>query len=510
MSVVDRESPREFRVMLRGDPLRLGEVVDPGMPEWLSARVPADEIRQGSGRLDLAAWIVHAENPLTVRVLANRIWTWHFGQSLVATPSDFGTRGATPSHPELLDHLAGQLLENGWNLKQLHRSILLSSTYRQASLDRPEMLASDPANQLLWRMPRRRLEWEVARDCWLQTSQQLDRRRGGPADAELDVPRRSIYQRVVRVNPPALLQTFDVATPEFSVGRRSETTTVQQSLFLMNHPWLIRLSRALGNTIAQRSDGDTDRQVVLAFESVLHRRPTAEEREASLAFLRGRRMNWLPSANNEKSRPNLWSYGYGFPSADRERTERFTRLPFFAGSAWQGGEKWPDEQLHYLRLTARGGHVGIDDRHAAIRRWTAPVAGRVSIRSELVHGIDGEICGDGVEGLVISSRHGLLHQVAVHDNRVGIDLENIVVEAGDTLDFVTLLRDNHFCDMFEWSPVILWEQGEAPGEGRTSISTFSATEDFPLSAPREAIELQAPLDQLIQTLLISNEFLFVD
>jgi hypothetical protein len=172
-------APRQ-RVFLRGNPTNLGEPVERQFLGVLSAgeRKP---FTRGSGRLELAEAIADAKNPLTAQVIVNRVWAWHFGRGLVTTPSDFGTRSDPPSHPELLDHLASTFVADGWSLKKLHRRIVLSATYRQASKDRPECLKVDPEDVLLWKMPRRRFSFEESRDALLAVSGRLDRKVGGPS-----------------------------------------------------------------------------------------------------------------------------------------------------------------------------------------------------------------------------------------------------------------------------------------------------------------------------------------
>ena len=206
-----------------------------------------EPFKDGSGRLELARAIASADNPLTARVLVNRAWLHHFGQGLVRTPSDFGLRSDPPSHPELLDYLASRFVAEGWSIKKLHRWILLSSTYQQASGDRPEARAKDPENVLVWRMNRQRMDLEALRDSLLFVSGQLDETIGGPAVNIVTAPfskRRSVYGQVERQNLPSFFRTFDFATPNAHSPQRFTTTVPQQALFLMNSPFVIDLAAA--------------------------------------------------------------------------------------------------------------------------------------------------------------------------------------------------------------------------------------------------------------------------
>ncbi|HQR05489.1 MAG TPA: PSD1 and planctomycete cytochrome C domain-containing protein [Gemmatales bacterium] len=237
MVLNDSVRPFEPQVFLRGQPQRLGEHVP---RQFLAVVNPGRQpFNQGSGRLELAHEVTSKRNPLTARVIVNRVWMHHFGVGLVPTPSDFGLRGSPPSHSELLDYLASDFMENGWSLKRLHRLIMSSAVYQQQSQDRPHAQAKDSENRLLWKMNRHRLEFEALHDSTLSVSGQLDATMGGPA-----VPlftgknRRAIYGYVDRLDFPSLLTTFDVPNPASSTPLRNLTTVAPQALFLMNGPML--------------------------------------------------------------------------------------------------------------------------------------------------------------------------------------------------------------------------------------------------------------------------------
>ncbi|MCI0377922.1 MAG: DUF1553 domain-containing protein, partial [Gemmataceae bacterium] len=239
----------------------------------------------GSGRLDLAKAIASPDNPLTSRVLVNRVWMHHFGEPLVSTPSDFGARSTPPSHPELLDWLAWNFMQDGWSLKKLHRHIIHSQTYQQAGVDRPECRKIDPENKLLWRMHRRRLDFEAMRDAYLAVSGRLDLKVGGrPVDIVNDPKnaRRSVYAFVDRQTLPNLFRAFDFASPDQSAERRPLTTVPQQALFGLNSPFLIEQAKAL----AARTESETDgARVVALYRLVFARSADRAEMEAGLQFV---------------------------------------------------------------------------------------------------------------------------------------------------------------------------------------------------------------------------------
>ncbi|MFO0903427.1 MAG: PSD1 and planctomycete cytochrome C domain-containing protein [Pirellulales bacterium] len=240
----DAAQPYDARVFLRGNPNRLG---DEAPRQFFAILDPARKpFGPGSGRLDLAREITAPTNPLTARVLANRLWLHHFGAGIVRTPGDFGLRGDPPTHPELLDYLAATFVEDGWSLKRLHRRLVTSAAYRQASVDRPEATAIDPDNRRFWRMNPRRLEFESFRDSLLAAADSLDGRIGGPSLPLLGdavVPRRTLYAYLDRLDVPSLLTTFDFPNPAQSNPQRDQTTVPPQALYLMNNALLDELAR---------------------------------------------------------------------------------------------------------------------------------------------------------------------------------------------------------------------------------------------------------------------------
>jgi hypothetical protein len=283
MVMVDSEQISEPKVFIRGNASNPGETV----PRRFLKAVEGEQRQpytHGSGRLDLAKSITSPSNPLTARVFVNRVWMHHFGEPLVANPSDFGLRTAAPVQLELLDYLAATLMERGWSLKELHRVILLSATYQQASADRPECRAIDPENRLLWRANRRRLDLEQMRDTLLSLSGRLDAKMlgrptnmaGDPADR-----RRTVYGMVDRQSLPGLFRTFDFASPDQSSERRPFTTVPQQALFGLNSPFVVQQARDL----VQQMAGDDEAKFVGLYQRVLNRGPTANELSAANEFV---------------------------------------------------------------------------------------------------------------------------------------------------------------------------------------------------------------------------------
>lgn len=299
----DRDEMREAFVLLRGEYDKQGEAVTPGVPAALPP-LPEDA---PANRLALANWLVDENHPLTARVTVNRIWQRYFGNGLVKTSEDFGLQGEWPSHPELLDWLAVELVESGWDLKHIHHLIVTSNAYRQSSKATPEKLAKDPENRLVSRGPRFRLDAEVIRDTALAASGLLVEEIGGKSvkpyqppgiweavgytssntakftqDHGEDLYRRGIYTFWKRTAPPPMLQTFDAPSREACVVRRPRTNTPLQALALMNDIQFVEAARHLAERVLSEVDRDQDDRLNYAFRLVTARSPNSEE----LAILR--------------------------------------------------------------------------------------------------------------------------------------------------------------------------------------------------------------------------------
>jgi len=285
MLMADRPSPDEQRVFLRGDANRLGPRVDRHIPAVYTGN-RARPIERGSGRLALADAITSEFNPLTARVIVNRVWAWHFGRGLVETPSDFGVRSAPASHPILLDHLAAWFVKNEWSIKRLNRYIMLSKTWQQSSVDRPALRKLDPDNRLLWRKNRLRMGFETMRDSMLFVSRQLDLHAGGPplekAPDDAANRRRTLYSFVDREKLPDVFRVFDFPCPDISAPGRSRTTVPQQSLFLLNNPFVLAQADALAKRLANGTAGE---MVAQMYRAVLGRDPEPEELRLAKRFV---------------------------------------------------------------------------------------------------------------------------------------------------------------------------------------------------------------------------------
>jgi hypothetical protein len=293
------------RVFVRGNPAAPGQPVPRRFLQVLAGDNP-EPFAHGSGRLDLARAITAPDNPLTSRVLVNRVWMYHLGEPLVPTPSDFGTRSTPPTHPELLDWLAWTFRQEGWSLKKLHRLICLSKTYQQASFDRPECRQVDPENRLLWRAHRQRLDFEAMRDTLLAVAGRLDPTVGGRPTDLAQQPlcrRRTVYGLVDRQSLPGMYRAFDFAQPDQSVERRTQTTVPQQALFGLNSPFLVEQAKALAARPEVTAASSPPERVAALYRLVLTRNPAPSEVQAALRFVAATE---AAGRGPERSQLNAW------------------------------------------------------------------------------------------------------------------------------------------------------------------------------------------------------------
>jgi hypothetical protein len=316
MGVREGRMPSNSRLYVRGELSQPGETVRRGFPQVLATKQP--QISSGSGRRELADWIASRDNPLTARVMANRVWLHLMGRGLVPTPDNFGASGQPPSHPELLDHLAITFADNGWSVKKLIRTIVLSRAYQLSAQFDDKNFEADPDNVLVWRMPKRRLEAEALRDTMLALGGRLDLtppkgssvQRGGEGnlsfrgfrggrgvDPVASDTHRTVYLSIVRDGVPEMLTLFDFPDPSLIVGERATTTVPAQALFMMNNPFVISRAEEMADRIIAH-EGDDAAKVTRAFYMCYSRPPSQTELETGQRFLeeygrtRTRRSTW--------------------------------------------------------------------------------------------------------------------------------------------------------------------------------------------------------------------------
>jgi len=446
------------------------------------------EFKRGSGRLELAEAIANANNPLTARVMVNRVWDQIFGQPLVETPSDFGVRTAAPSHPALLDGLAARFIADQWSTKKLIRSLVTSAAFRQASETHKAGLTKDPENRLLWRMNRRRADFETMRDSILAVSGQLEPKLGGqPFDlvANFATPRRTLYAMIDRQNLPAVFRTFDFANPDYHVARRNQTTTPQQALWMLNHPFTRQQADKLAEQLAPAATDEA--KVRQLYRTVLGRDPKSAEIKQALTYVTEVRL--APAPAN-------WLSGIGGYDPKTKKVT-FTEMKVLKKEALTPTDKYPDAASGngHATLTAKGGHPGNDAQHAVIRRWSAGGGGEFRIDGELKVPTPQS---QGVRARIVSAQRGLLGEwTCLGGAAVPVVLEKALIAPGDTVDFILDDLNGPNSDSFSWAPVIK--------DARTGEVIDAAAGGFSRKGSP-----QSPWSSLAQVLFASNEFNFAE
>ncbi len=294
MTVAEADEISDIPIAIRGVAHNKGSIVPRGFLEVVRLKktptIPPDK----SGRMELAHWLTDSSNPLTPRVMVNRVWHWLFGQGLVRTVDNFGQTGERPSHPELLDYLANQFIENDWSVKKLIRRILMSQVYLLSTENNPLAMKSDPDNRLLWKMKRKRLDAEGIRDAMLQISGNIQMQAFGSNikqgtkseyGYQFDSTRRSVYLPVFRNQLPEVFEVFDFSDPNLQSGKRSTSTIATQALFMMNHPFVMDQARNAATRLTAREGLTTADRIHLAYREVIGRTPTKPEFDLATQFI---------------------------------------------------------------------------------------------------------------------------------------------------------------------------------------------------------------------------------
>lgn len=495
MALQDRDELYDPVIFMRGNPNRHGERVPRQMPEI----VAGDSNRQfvnGSGRLELARQIAATDNPLTARVLVNRVWYHHFGEGLVATNSDFGTRSTKPSHPELLDWLAAEFVEQGWSIKSLHRLIMNSATYQQSSERDATTTAKatniDATNRLLWRFNRRRLDFEAMRDSLLAVTGSLDKSLGGPAtDIEGFSTRRTIYGFVNRLDLPTLRRAFDFPEPDATSPSRSTTTIAPQALYFMNDAFVYECVIRTARRADVQAPSETSGRVNQLYRLLFGR--DARDFELKLAT------QFLNHEQDVSIESDQWQYGFGGVDEPTQRVKQFTPLTFWTGTRWQAGPQLPDPKIGWVFFDANGGHPNSSMDQCAIRRWIVPADGSISIDGELEHQPEE---GDGVRARIVSSSSGIHGEWVVDHSKSETTVKSISVSKGDTIDFVSDWRGHLTHDEHIWQVKIRLTL-KAAADSTTQRTEWDSVRDF-------KGQHRDRWADYVHALLMTNEFVFVD
>ncbi|MEC9091055.1 MAG: DUF1553 domain-containing protein, partial [Planctomycetota bacterium] len=486
MVILDTDEVYQPFVFLRGNPNRKG----PRVPRQFLTSIPNTEaIRtkfpaNQSGRLQLANAIASPQNPLTARVIVNRVWQQHFGRGLVPTPSDFGIQGAQPSHPELLDWLASWFIKNGWSIKKLHKLIMLSATYQRSS--QPNRSHDrDPENQFLARFNRTRLSFEAIRDSMIDATGQLEVKTGGKSFALFQgyTPRRTVYGFINRMDLPGILRTFDYPEPVATSGQREQTTVPAQALFFLNHEFVSRSAARILEREEIRNEKSTDKKLRKLYRILFARNPDRFEVLAGLRYL----------SEKKQLKPLPWKYGFGTFDLQKKTVSDFQELQYFTGTHWQAGSVLPDPKLNWVYHADDESHPGNSMNLCSIRRWIAPQSGKIEIRGFLKHEPSE---GNGVRVRILYNQNRVLGSWQVHHSQETTNVKELSVRQGDTLDLLSDFNGNISHDQHQWS-VTIKSISEEPGQHWNSKKDFRG----PLTDRWQSY---------VHALLMTNEFIFVD
>ncbi|MBG85466.1 MAG: hypothetical protein CMO80_01010 [Verrucomicrobiales bacterium] len=498
--LVDAGNGGDSRIYVKGNRRQRGAVAPRRFLEILSPD-QRDHFRDGSGRLELAESIATEDNPLTARVMANRVWLHQFGQGIVRSPNDFGTRCDGPSHPELLDYLAWKFMEEGWSIKKLQKHIMMSYTWQQSSDDNPRKFEKDSGNIWLWQMNRRRLDFEALRDTILHIGGRLDLVMGGPPvrlDRQPYPRRRSVYGLVDRSNVPDMFRAFDFPNPDSTSGKRDFTIVPQQALFMMNSMLVMQQAVATvrrGDLLALPNNAE---RIKMLYRLIYSRYPNQTELNLGLMYL-----------NSEFSAPRgplpgqpPWEYGVGLLSYNG-RLSQFWPIYYNERSRrWQPGRSFPDRIYGRAFLSSQGGAAPSRGR-SVIRRWTASDDMLVEITGNLSHN-NGS--GDGVRGLILYSKIGTIGRWGAARSSATTAIPRLRVEAGETVEFVVDCRSNPTGDNFTW-PVSIRRLDDTQNPPVATGETWESASQF--RAPSGSRRLY-PWEKYAQVLLETNELTFIN
>ena len=503
LMLVDKPNPIDSPVLIRGQLGNRGPIVP---RRFLTALRSDEETRftDGSGRKELADRIATPNNPLTARVMVNRVWSYLIGKPLVANPSDFGFRTKPPAVPEILDELAADF-STDWSVKKLVRRIVLSKIYQQRVAARDKSLTADPDNELLARGNRKRRDFESLRDSILTVSGTLDRSLGGPpVDIMSSTPthRRTIYSMIDRQNLPALFRTFDFASPDTHSPGRYFTTVPQQALFLMNSPEMMAMARATAGAIRQQksSPEELSAQAEAIYNQILGRDPSQQELATATAFLQTPPQSPKPIIDPR----SLWSYGTAtlLPEGEGQPSD-FSALKQYRDGRWQASDEFPTTApFGHAYLGKTGGHTTSDPSLGVIRRYTAPQNEKVTLEGKIRHSSKQ---GDGVT-FSIQTNGKQIYESTQLNSQQRHGPHSIKLNAGDVIDLIATPGRTSSFDSFEWTAKIQSkpEQGKGQGSERDTIKHFSGPFEI------EKIQSLDRLEQLAQILILSNEFAFID
>lgn len=507
MVLQDRDRPSNGTVFLRGDPNRPGDQVERRWPEFFGGD-PFPEDR--SGRLEMAGLIAAPDNPLTARVIVNRVWGHHFGAPLVDSPSDFGVQTPPPPLLPLLDYLADWFVEHDMSLKALHHFLMTSQAFRLAAHGPAANDQIDGANRYHWRANRRRLDFESMRDRLLQASGALDLGETGGRSVRLERPeadrRRSLYAFIDRHDLLPTLRVFDLPSPDQHSPVRFETAGPQQALFFLNSPFVTRQAERLAGDPGLRAAGGLEQRVDWLHRRLFARPAGAEDLELARAFFEASGSAGLWHRQRGSWQPLIAQLAWRSDGTEMLLHEETP--PHFVDDhrRWQGGETLGEGAYAYWNIHPGGGHP--HSARAVVLRWTADEDQQVRPQGWIRRPSDQ---GRALKVLVMAG--GRTWHRAMVEPGGQIDLADagpIPVAAGGHLDLVVDSLHHDAFDSFEWSFRLAMGPGHDEQPEGTLVTSLELDYPHPAGPPALARATESPWIDYIQALLSTNEFVFVD
>ena len=496
MSLTDRNPLSPARTYKRGNP---------GAPDatferhWLSFLGGGDFPKDKPPRLSLAEKIADPANPLTARVMVNRVWAWHFGAPL-ADPGDFGPQEPSPVLLSLLDTLTLRFIQSGASLKELHRLLLTSQAFRLNAEGPAENIARDPANSLFWKWSRRRADFESMRDRILFTAGSLDTSTLGGRSIILESPeadrRRSLYAFVDRYALPTTFVSFDLPHPDHHSPKRLETTVPQQALWFLNGLLVMRQAEKLLSTPDFTHLTDNASRITWIYQKIHNRPPSSEEAKLF--------NEWMQNLRPEDYQPRLsghWEVRHAVDNGGD--LNEVLPFPIFSDGVWKTGPDPATAPIRWLQAGATGGHAGAG--HALVLRWRATGSGKARMIGNIHRTQKG---GSELMWNLASSQGAIQpHTPLAADAKAQVQGPWVTVKSGDTLDFILRAPKGDTCAGVAWNLRIEGcESADAKPEEISDLNRSFPTTDAPPPAPRAA----SPWADLVQMLWASNEFHFID
>lgn len=497
MVVRDRKKWAPARVYARGNPADKGEPFD---RHWLTVLGGGAYPKEKNARMVMAEKVASPENPLTGRVIVNRVWAWHFGAPL-ADPGDFGPQQPEPLQLALLDSLTVWFWENGGSLKKLHKLLLTSEAYRLSADGPAKNLEIDEANETYWKWNRQRLDFESMRDRVLLTSGALETDQQGGRSVDLQTPaadkKRSLYAYVDRYALPGLLVNFDLPHPDHHAAKRVETTVPQQALFFLNGRLPLRQSRNLVTQPEFVKLTSDEERISWIYQRVMGRDATNEE--LSLVG------DWVTSAEASHFAPSLGGFWQvGWSKVGEKSPLSLKKFPMFADGVWKTGKDLSKAPIPWLNIGQQGGHAAKD--HALILRWIASGPGEIRLL--------GNINRTGKQGPALqyqirkNAGAVLMEKNLPQTQSTPISSSWLKVGAGDVLDLVVLAPNGHHTGSFRWN---LRMMGRETPSSRV-VRLASSARDIPTNKtnPIKAMATGDVWSDLVQMLWASNEFNYLE